>query len=44
MAKKAGKAGAEFADIAPASVMPYIAAQLLGAAIGMAAVKGVQHA
>lgn len=33
-----------FAGIAPASVLPYIAAQLVGAALGMAIVKGVQRA
>jgi glycerol uptake facilitator-like aquaporin len=33
-----------FAGIAPASVLPYIAAQLVGAALGVAIVKGVQRA
>lgn len=33
-----------FAGIAPASVLPYIAAQLLGAAIGVALVKGLESA
>lgn len=33
-----------FAGIAPASVMPYILAQLLGTALGMAIAKGVQNA
>lgn len=33
-----------FAGIAPESVLPYIAAQLLGAGIGMAVVKGMKHA
>jgi glycerol uptake facilitator-like aquaporin len=32
-----------FAGIAPASVMPYILAQLLGAALGMAIAKGVAN-
>jgi arsenate reductase len=30
-----------FAGIAPASVLPYISAQLMGALVGMAVVKGV---
>ncbi len=33
-----------FAGIAPASVLPYILAQLLGAALGMAIAKGVANA
>jgi glycerol uptake facilitator-like aquaporin len=33
-----------FAGIAPASVLQYIAAQLVGAALGVAIVKGVQRA
>ena len=33
-----------FAGIAPASVLPYIAAQLLGAALGVLIVKGVSNA
>ena len=33
-----------FAGIAPSSVLPYIAAQLLGAVIGMAVVRGVARA
>jgi glycerol uptake facilitator-like aquaporin len=32
-----------FAGIAPTSVMPYILAQLLGAALGMAISKGVAN-
>lgn len=32
-----------FAGIAPASVLPYIAAQLVGAAVGVAIVKGVSR-
>lgn len=33
-----------FAGIAPASVLPYITAQLVGAAVGVAIVKGVESA
>lgn len=33
-----------FAGIAPASVLPYIAAQLVGAAVGLVIVKGVARA
>lgn len=33
-----------FAGIAPTSVLPYILAQLVGAALGMAIVRGVQRA
>ena len=33
-----------FAGIAPASVLPYVAAQLVGAAVGVAIVKGVSRA
>jgi glycerol uptake facilitator-like aquaporin len=33
-----------FAGIAPASVMTYILAQLLGAALAMAIAKGVENA
>lgn len=33
-----------FAGISPASVLPYIAAQLVGALVGMAVVKGVTRA
>jgi glycerol uptake facilitator-like aquaporin len=33
-----------FAGIAPASVLPYFAAQFVGAALGMAIAKGVQRA
>jgi len=32
-----------FAGIQPASVLPYIAAQLVGAALGLALVKGASH-
>jgi glycerol uptake facilitator-like aquaporin len=32
-----------FAGIEPASVLPYIAAQLVGAALGLALVKGASH-
>lgn len=33
-----------FAGIAPASVLPFIGAQIVGAAIGLLCVKGIEHA